>query len=139
MKKARFLFHVTAPTWNHSNVQCHRNSKIKVALVTGGSRGIGAAIAKRLAADDASVALTYSTAAEKANKVVRDIERTGGQFSPGLRIPAEFQRTDLTQRIDRSWRFGDPEEVAAMVAYLATPAAEFATEASLKIDGGLVV
>jgi len=38
----------------------------KVALVTGGSRGIGAAIAKRLAAEGASVALTYSKGAEAA-------------------------------------------------------------------------
>jgi 3-oxoacyl-[acyl-carrier protein] reductase len=35
----------------------------KVALVTGGSRSIGAAIAKRLAADGAAVALTYSASA----------------------------------------------------------------------------
>ena len=68
MKKARFLFNVTAPIWNHSNVQSHRNSKIKVALVTGGSRGVGAAIAKRLAADDASVALIYSTGAYKLTR-----------------------------------------------------------------------
>lgn len=38
----------------------------KAALVTGGSRGIGAAIAKRLAADGAAVALTYSTSPVKA-------------------------------------------------------------------------
>lgn len=50
----------------------------KVALVTGGSRSIGAAIAKRLAADGARVAITYGASAEKAEQVVRDIERAGG-------------------------------------------------------------
>jgi 3-oxoacyl-[acyl-carrier protein] reductase len=51
----------------------------KTALVTGGSRGIGAGIAKRLAAYGASVAITYSKGAEAAISVVTEIERTGGK------------------------------------------------------------
>ncbi|MBD2517827.1 3-oxoacyl-ACP reductase FabG [Nostoc sp. FACHB-973] len=51
----------------------------KVALVTGGSRGLGAAIAKRLADDGAAVALTYTTSPQKADEVVRAIESAGGR------------------------------------------------------------
>ncbi|HTF65841.1 MAG TPA: 3-oxoacyl-ACP reductase family protein [Edaphobacter sp.] len=51
----------------------------KVALVTGGSRGIGAAIAKRLAANGASVAITYAKDASGASAVVKAIELGGGK------------------------------------------------------------
>jgi 3-oxoacyl-[acyl-carrier protein] reductase len=51
----------------------------KFALVTGGSRGIGAAIAKRLADDGASVAITYASDAKSASAVVKAIEGNGGK------------------------------------------------------------
>src|ERR1700722_202878 len=51
----------------------------KVAVVTGGSRGIGAAIAKRLATDGASVAITYTKSADAAAAVIKEIEHAGGK------------------------------------------------------------
>ncbi|WP_428485659.1 SDR family NAD(P)-dependent oxidoreductase [Rhodopila sp.] len=51
----------------------------KTAFVTGGSRGIGAGIAKRLAAEGASVAVTYTKGADAALSVVYEIERSGGR------------------------------------------------------------
>ena len=51
----------------------------KVALVTGGSRGIGAAIAKRLAHEGANVVLTYNSSATQADAVVTEIEQAGGK------------------------------------------------------------
>lgn len=51
----------------------------KVAVVTGASKGIGAGIAKHLAAEGASVVVNYSTAKEGAEKVVAEIVNNGGR------------------------------------------------------------
>lgn len=71
----------------------------KVALVTGGSRSIGAAIARRLATDGAKVALTYSASPQKAAAVVAEIEQAGGR---ALAIAADA---------------GDPAAVRSAVAH----------------------
>lgn len=51
----------------------------KVAFVTGGSRGIGAAITKKLAEEGAAVVLTYNNSAEKAEAIAAEINNAGGQ------------------------------------------------------------
>src|SRR5437016_11682731 len=72
----------------------------KVALVTGGSRGIGAAIAKRLAADGASVAVTYSKGADAASSLVKEIERGGGK---AIAIQADAADADAVRNaVDRT-------------------------------------
>lgn len=51
----------------------------KIALVTGGSRGIGAAIVRRLSVEGATVAFTYSNSEDKAVAIARDIGASGGK------------------------------------------------------------
>ncbi len=66
----------------------------KIALVTGGSRGIGAGIAKRLAADGASVAITYTQGADAAAQVVNAIETAG---SKAIAIQADATNAKAVQ------------------------------------------
>jgi 3-oxoacyl-[acyl-carrier protein] reductase len=68
--------------------------KDKAALVTGGSRGIGAAIAKRLASDGASVAITYTKGADAAALVVNVIQNAGGK---ALAIQADAADADAVK------------------------------------------
>ena len=84
-----------------------RSLKGKTALVTGASRGIGRAIAERLAKDGATVARTYNAGKSSADEVVAAIEQAGGAafaihadlVDPDT-VPALFERLDdeFTQR-----------------------------------------
>lgn len=67
----------------------------KRALVTGGSRGIGAAIAKRLASEGADVALTYERSADKAAEVVKAIEALGRK---GVAVAADSADPEAVKR-----------------------------------------
>ena len=72
----------------------NRKLEGKIALVTGGSRGIGAAIAKRLATDGANVAITYAKGADAAASVVKEIERDGGK---AIAIQADATDADASK------------------------------------------
>ncbi len=97
----------------------------KVAFVQGGSRGIGAAIVRRLAAEGASVAFTYVSSADKSRGPVdTDMNPDDGDFAETLKGLMALPR------------YARSEEIASFVAYLAGPEAAYITGASLTIDGG---
>lgn len=98
----------------------------KVALVTGGSRGIGAAIAKRLAREGAAVAITYVSSPEKAGGVVKEIGAAGGKAlaihadsadaaavaSAVRETAATLGRLDILVNNAGIGVFGPPEEIS---------------------------
>lgn len=124
----------------------------RVALVTGGSRGLGAAIARRLAADGLRVAVNFSRSRPPAEALVAEIAESSARHlgrwgitvntvAPGW-VPVE-RHADVGQPERDGYaaqvplrRQGTPEEVAAAVAFLASDAAGFVTGERIRVNGG---
>ena len=68
----------------------------KVAVVTGASKGIGAAIAKQLASEGASVVVNYSSSKEGADRVVAEIKKEGGK---AVAVQADVAKKSDVERL----------------------------------------
>src|SRR5450830_2088069 len=76
----------------------------KVAVVTGASKGIGAAIARRLAAEGASVIVNYSSSQDGADKVVAEITAAGGKaIAMGGSVAVEAEVNRLFDEVKKAY------------------------------------
>ena len=73
----------------------------KVAIVTGASKGIGAAVAKQLAVEGASVVVNYASSKSAADRVVAEIAQAGGKATDHLRHNLLTGRRMCAQRCSR--------------------------------------
>jgi NAD(P)-dependent dehydrogenase (short-subunit alcohol dehydrogenase family) len=122
----------------------------KSALVTGGSRSIGAAIAKKLAADGAAVAITASlytltkgAVAGFNRSLVRDLGPKGVTVNTVHPGPTNTDMNPDGGPVSKIvgpgfaiGRYGKDYEIASVVAYLASPEAASVTGADIVADGG---
>jgi len=109
------------------------DTKSKVAIVTGASRGIGSAVAERLAGEGFYVVINYSGEAASAGALAHKIEGKGGR---ALAIKADVSASKDVRRARALpvGRIGRPDEVAAAVLLLMSNG--FVTGTVLAIDGG---
>ena len=115
----------------------------KAALVTGGSRGIGRAIAERLAADGAAVVFSYRSNADAAADVVAGIKAAGGTahaVQADLAGPGAARRLfdQAENHLTALGRIGQPGDVADVVAFLVSDDARWLTGQCIRAAGGLL-
>src|SRR5437016_5078913 len=142
--------------------------KSRTALVTGGSRGIGRAIALALGEEGADVAVNYVSSEGPARDVVENIKKMGrhailaqadvGDYPDTFRMAQEVLREfghldilvnnaginsdkSFVKMDHASWRkvFGRVEEVARSVVYICSADGDYITGAELSINGGLLM
>src|SRR5258708_6674196 len=126
------------------------NETSKVAIVTGASRGIGAAVAERLGRDGFTVRLNYSRDARPPEALARKIESAGGRaptahaVAPGPTATDLFlngKSPELIERFSKMApleRLGTPADIAAAVAFLVSPDGGWINGQVLRANGGLV-
>ncbi|MEM6754882.1 MAG: SDR family NAD(P)-dependent oxidoreductase [Cyanobacteria bacterium P01_C01_bin.38] len=95
------------------------NLNNKVAIITGSSRGIGKAIATKLASDGATVVINYSHSADKANQTVEEIKQQGGN--------AISLQADVSKVADLESLFNQTIDKLGQVDILISHLAPFAT------------
>lgn len=111
-----------------SSAQTARSGTGKAAIVTGSSRGIGAAVAKRLARDGYAVTVNFVVNRDLANAVVRDIERAGGK---AISIQADISDPNAVRRLfdENDKAFGGVDVVVANAGIIRqTPMSEMTDE-----------